>query len=197
MSRALLVVDVQVDFCEGGALAVAGGNAVAEGIAQHLDRPVLGYDLTVASMDWHEAPPNDNCGHFALGDKVPDFVSSWPVHCVKGTPGAALKDELMGRFDVTVLKGNGCQSYSAFEGVGSSTSSAGVGLSLLAILRSNRIKEIDVCGIATDYCVRASVLDALGLGFKVRVLMPLCAGVADGSTIDAMIAMQMAGAELV
>jgi nicotinamidase/pyrazinamidase len=120
MTRALLIVDVQRDFCEGGALGVEGGNAVAKGIAQHLDRPVLGYDLVVASMDWHEAPPNDNCGHFALGDKLPDFVSSWPVHCVADTDGAALHPALapvMSWIDYVVWKGHGTQSYSAFEGV--------------------------------------------------------------------------------
>jgi nicotinamidase/pyrazinamidase len=198
VTTALLVVDVQRDFCEGGALAVQGGNAVAEKIAAHVKADFdnfEGYSLTVNSMDWHNPPPNTNCGHFAL-EGEPDYVTSWPVHCVKATHGAGMKDELMGLFDVTVLKGNGCQSYSAFEGVGGVTSSAGVGLSLLAILRSNGITDLDVCGIATDYCVKASVLDARGLGFRVRVLTALCAGVAQATSDAAIKEMALRGATI-
>jgi nicotinamidase/pyrazinamidase len=195
VTTALLIVDVQRDFCEGGALAVSGGNAVADSVATLLAPPAIGYDLVVASMDWHKPAPNTNCGHFAL-EGEPDYVTSWPVHCVKATHGAGMKDELMGLFDVTVLKGNGCQSYSAFEGVGGVTSSAGVGLSLLAILRSNGITDLDVCGIATDYCVKASVLDARGLGFRVRVLTALCAGVAQATSDAAIKEMALRGATI-
>jgi nicotinamidase/pyrazinamidase len=199
MTTALLIVDVQNDFCEGGALAVEGGNDVAHDIAEYVSvtrQAADPYDLVVASMDWHMAPPNDNCGHFAL-EGEPDYVKSWPVHCVADTDGAALHRSLLpvyDKIDYLVWKGHGTQSYSAFEGV---TPQDRGSHSLLALLRSNGITDIDVCGIATDYCVKASVLDALGLGFQVRVLAELCAGVAEGTSIDAFNAMRVAGAVLV
>jgi nicotinamidase/pyrazinamidase len=199
MNTALLIVDVQRDFCEGGALGVQGGNRVAERIAFELDRWALDsnspYGLIVASKDSHAAPPDTNCGHFALSGE-PDYKTSWPVHCVSGTDGAkfnvAFRD-VIDMIDYTVRKGYRTQSYSAFEGVTPPNQGSH---SLLALLRSNGIKEIDVCGIATDYCVRASVLDALGLGFKVNVLVEMCAGVADGTSIDAFNEMRLAGATL-
>jgi nicotinamidase/pyrazinamidase len=203
MTTALLVIDVQNDFCEGGALAVTGGNAVAEKLGSWipLARAAGEYDLVIASLDWHDAPPNDNCGHFAL-EGEPDFVKSWPVHCVGGTDGSFLHpaltaysdnvtEPIFSRFDDIVRKGQGMQSYSAFEGVSND------GYSLLAILRSAGVTDIDVCGIATDYCVKASVLDALGTGFNVRVLSALCAGVAEFSSAMALHMMEERGAKIV
>lgn len=198
--RALLIVDVQNDFCEGGSLAVAGGNAVAEGVAALLrtgDYPDDGYIDIFASQDWHQAPPDDNGGHFALKGE-PDYVNSWPVHCVGYAVGAefhptldaALFDEDME--PSVIRKGYGCPSYSAFEGV-----SLG-GRSLLAELRWLGVTDLDVCGLATDYCVKASVLDALALGFEVHVLTDLCAAVdahpKDG--VRALLDMQAKGAIL-
>lgn len=193
--RALLVVDVQNDFCEGGALAVDGGNAVAERIAKTiLSKPALGYDLVVASKDWHEAPPNDNCGHFAL-EGEPDYVTSWPVHCVALTDGAQFHSQVARwdeKIDHVVYKGYGTQSYSAFEGVSDYGRH-----SLLALLRSNGVTDIDVCGIATDYCVKASVLDGLGLGFNIRVLAEFCTGVDPADCAIAMEEMSDRGAYIV
>lgn len=192
MATALLIVDVQRDFCEGGALAVQGGNRVANEIASLLRTSGRGYDLTVASLDWHAAPPDDNCGHFAL-EGAPDFVKSWPVHCVANTEGARFNPAIgFFQFDAYVRKGYGTQSYSALEGTGYA-----LGSSLLSTLRSRGIETVEVCGIATDHCVRASVLDLLGTGFKVRVLTQLCVGVSEGSSIDALNEMRVRGAELV
>lgn len=194
MTTALLVIDVQNDFCEGGALAVAGGNRVAEGIADHIiksSEDFEGPSLIVASQDRHAAPPHTNCGHFALeGD--PDYVTSWPVHCVADTHGSDLHPALPSTaFDMRVFKGYGTQSYSAFEGVSED------GHSLLAILRSNGITDIDVVGIATDHCVRATVLDALGTGFNVRVLRDLCVGVTESTSLVALMEMADHGAKIV
>lgn len=191
MTHALLVVDLQQDFCEGGSLAIEGGNRVAENVRDYLRESA--YDVTVASQDWHRAPPETNCGHFALGDKVPDFVSSWPVHCVQHTQGAQLHSALNPRmFDVMVNKGDGTQSYSAFEGVTREDKH-----SLLAILRSRGVTELDVCGLATDYCVKQTVLDGLGLGFKVRVLQDLSAGVTLETSAAAISEMHESGAKIV
>jgi nicotinamidase/pyrazinamidase len=195
VTTALLVVDVQRDFCEGGALAVQGGNAVADSVATLLAPPAIGYDLVVASMDWHKPAPNTNCGHFAL-EGEPDYVTSWPIHCVADTDGAALHPALVTVFekiDYVVWKGHGTQSYSAFEGV---TPADRGSHSLLALLRSNGITDLDVVGIATDYCVKASVLDARGLGFRVRVLTALCAGVAQATSDAAIKEMALRGATI-
>jgi nicotinamidase/pyrazinamidase len=191
-NRALLIVDVQRDFCEGGALGVKGGNAVAEGIAAYLE-PEPDYDFVAISLDWHKPAPDTNCGHFAL-EGEPDYVNSWPIHCVARSHGAMLHSALQPfavSFDAILRKGYGTQSYSAFEGV-----TAG-GHSLLALLRSNGITDLDVCGIATDYCVKASVKDALGLGFSVRVLSGLCAGVDPADSAIAMEDMSDWGAYIV
>lgn len=195
MTRALLVVDLQRDFCEGGALAVAGGNAVAEKIEAHMDQNT--YDLTVASLDWHKPAPDTNCGHFALeGD--PDYITSWPVHCVRATDGAQMREPLKREyFDTVVVKGNGTQSYSAFEGVGAEFSPSGVGHSLLALLRSNAVTDIDVVGLATDHCVKATAMDGRGLGFRVRVLEDMCAGVNPATTNQAITDMRKAGVVIV
>lgn len=198
--KALLVIDVQQDFCEGGALAVAGGNAVAAAVKDYLTQRWDEYELKVASQDAHAAPPNDNCGHFAL-EAEPDFVTSWPVHCVLGTDGAQLHPDLDPQmFDVVAHKGTGTQSYSAFEGVAVTNGLRGdrfAGSSLLAVLRSQGITEIDLCGIATDHCVRASALDALGTGFKVNILSDMVAGVFPESSAAALEEIRAAGGNVV
>lgn len=192
-TRALLVVDLQRDFCEGGALGVEGGNAVAEKIKSFIDSSAVDqYKLLIASRDMHNAPPDTNCGHFAAPGSDPDFVASWPVHCVMGTNGSRFHSALdPDSLDEIINKGMGTQSYSAFEGVTADYRT------LLAILRSAGVTDIDVCGIATDYCVKATVLDALGAGFKVRVLMDMCAGVSAGTSQEAAAQMMARGASLV
>lgn len=189
MARALLVIDVQNDFTEGGALGVDGGAAVAAGISEHLARHRADYDLVVASRDWHDGD-NDNGGHFAAGQ--PDFVDTWPVHCVSGTPGADYHPALtVEAIDAHVRKGQGKPAYSAFEGVLDS------GEPLADLLAARGVTDVDVVGIATDYCVRASALDAAATGAHVRVLTDLVAGVAPASSAAALEELRAAGVETV
>jgi len=188
MSRALFIIDVQNDFTEGGALGVDGGAAVAAGITEFLGAHRDDYALVVASRDWHDAE-NDNGGHFAAGDAEPDFVHTWPPHCVAGTPGAEYHPALdTSAVDVHIRKGQGVPAYTIFEG----TDEAGASVSEL--LASHGITDVDVVGIATDYCVRASALDALEHGQHVRVLTDLVAGVAPESSTAALAELGHAGA---
>ncbi|MEY4078973.1 MAG: hypothetical protein RIS80_742, partial [Actinomycetota bacterium] len=116
MTRALFIIDVQNDFCEGGSLAVVGGAAVAAGITAYLEDHRNDYDFVIASRDWHDGD-SDNGGHFATPPATPDFVESWPVHCVAGTTGAEYHSNLdVGFIDVHIEKGQGKPSYSIFEG---------------------------------------------------------------------------------
>ncbi|MBF4562930.1 isochorismatase family protein [Microbacterium sp. VKM Ac-2870] len=190
MTRALFIVDVQNDFTEGGALAVEGGDAVASAISVHLAAHADDYAMIVASRDWHEGH-TDNGGHFAT-DAEPDFVDTWPAHCVAGTDGAEYDPELV-TDAVThhVKKGQGMPAYSLFEG----TTDAGEKVS--ALLSAHGVTEVDVAGLATDYCVRASALDAIEHGLHVRVLTELVAGVAPESSDAALAELAHAGAELV
>lgn len=193
MTTGLLVVDVQADFCEGGSLAVRGGAAVARGVSALLRRRQQGptaYPVVVASRDWHDAD-SDNGGHIALPPAEPDFVLSWPVHCVAGTPGAAYHSD----FDVSsvthhVRKGQGFPAYSAFEGV------LDDGTQLADLLGGQGVDALDVVGIATDHCVLASARDALGLGLRVRVLTDLVAGVAADPSEAALRELRLEGAAL-
>ncbi|WAB84110.1 isochorismatase family protein [Microcella daejeonensis] len=190
MTRALLIIDVQNDFTEGGALGVDGGAAVAAGITAHLREAGDDYALVIASRDWHDAD-GDNGGHFAR-DADPDFVTTWPVHCVAGTAGAEYHPALdAGAVDVHVRKGQGVPAYSIFEGTTED------GRTLAQLLDERGIDAVDVVGIATDYCVRASALDALGAGRSVRVLEGLVAGVAAESSRAALAELAAAGAEVV
>jgi len=182
MPRALLVIDVQNDFCEGGALAVAGGAAVAGKISKFLES--TSYDLVVASRDWHDAD-NNNSGHFADSDTEPDYKTNWPVHCVAETNGAQyhpnLNTEDIGEH---IFKGQGQNGYSIFEGITES------GQTFDELLNAHQIDEVDVVGIATDHCVLASALDSKSHGLKVRVISSLTAGVSQVTTeaaIDRMI----------
>ncbi|MEV8358965.1 isochorismatase family protein [Microbacterium sp. NPDC076895] len=188
MGKALLIVDVQNDFTEGGALGVEGGDAVAERISRYLVTHAEEYDIIVASRDWHHAD-HDNGGHF---HPEPDFVDTWPVHCVSGTEGAEY-DPAFDTASVThhVKKGQGEPAYSLFEG----TTDDGAKVSDL--LTEHGILEVDVAGIATDYCVRASALDAIAHGRRVRVITNLVAGVAAESSDAALAEVAYAGAELV
>ena len=169
MARALIVVDVQNDFCEGGSLAVAGGAAVAASVTRLLAGD-HGYDLVVATRDHHIDPG----GHFSA---APDYVDSWPPHCVAGTPGADFHPDLAWRDFAGVFdKGEYAAAYSGFEG----RDHAAGGVPLADFLRDRGVGELDVCGIATDHCVRATALDAARLGFDTTVLLPLTAAVAPG-----------------
>lgn len=187
MSKALFIVDVQNDFTEGGALGVEGGDAVAERITRYLGAHASEYAVIVASRDWHDAD-NDNGGHF---HPEPDFVETWPVHCVSGTAGAEY-DEGLDTSAVThhVKKGQGKPAYSLFEGT------TDEGATVSELLDAAGVVDVDVTGIATDYCVRASALDAIEHGRHVRVLTDLVAGVAAHSSDAALAELAHAGAEL-
>ena len=186
MIRALFIIDVQNDFTEGGALGVEGGEAVAAGITLYLAQHPHRYDQVFASRDWHDAD-NDNGGHFATTD-APDFVTTWPVHCVAGTTGADYHPALdTSQVTVGVRKGQGRPAYSIFEGV------TDEGEPLTQKLDDLGVEEIDVVGIATDYCVLASALDAVATGRMVRVLNDLVAGVATVSSALALEQLAAAG----
>ena len=181
MTRALLVVDVQNDFCEGGSLAVAGGAAVARAISAHT--AAGGYAHVVATRDHHVDPG----AHFS---DSPDFLESWPAHCVVGTPGVELHSELDRRpIEAVFDKGEYAAAYSGFEG-------SADGVPLADWLRERGVDAVDIAGIATDHCVRATALDAVGNGFATRVLLHLTAGVAEASTEAALEQLRAAGVEL-
>ena len=185
MTRALIVVDVQNDFCEGGSLAVAGGAAVAAAVTEHAGQGLERgeYAHVVATRDHHVDPG----GHFS---DAPDFVETWPRHCVVGTDGVDLHPALdRGLLRAVFDKGEHAAAYSGFEG-----SSEGTGLA--DWLRSHGVDDVDVVGIATDHCVRATALDAVGAGFTTRVLLPLTVGVAEGTTAAALEQLRTAGVQL-
>lgn len=191
MTRALIVVDVQNDFCEGGALAVTGGTTVAGQITSYLDQHGGEYGLVAATADWHEPLPDSNDGHFAVGAD-PDYLTTWPEHCVRDTEGAQFHPDLrLPASAVLVRKGQGRQDYSGFAGtlVGRSGDLAGA-------LREAGVEAVDVVGLATDHCVTATALDARDAGFEVRVLTDLTAGVGTASTIAALTRLVGAGVEL-
>lgn len=186
MPKALFVIDVQNDFTEGGALGVEGGHAVAQGVSALLETHQ--YDHVFASRDWHDGD-NDNGGHFS---SVPDYVDSWPSHCVSGTSGADYDPAFdTSAVDVHVRKGQGKPAYSIFDGLTDDNAAVS------DKLRELGVTEVDVVGIATDYCVRASALDAVARGLRVRVLTDLVAGVAAASSAAALDEMAKAGVELV
>jgi nicotinamidase/pyrazinamidase len=187
MARALLVIDVQNDFTEGGALGVDGGAAAAEAITDYLRAHPDRYEVVFASRDWHHGD-DDNGGHFAT-DAEPDFVTTWPPHCVSGTPGAEYHPAFDASLvDVHVKKGQGVPAYSIFEGTTED------GASFPAELDRLGVTDVDVVGIATDYCVRASALDALAAGRRVTVLEDLVAAVDPVTGAQALVDLASAGA---
>jgi nicotinamidase/pyrazinamidase len=183
--RALVIVDVQNDFCEGGSLAVAGGTAVALAITAYLASPEgRGYDHVVATKD-HHVDPGD---HFSA---EPDFLTTWPPHCVAGTPGAEFHPGLdTSRIEATFRKGAHSAAYSGFEGEDDQ------GTPLAAWLRERGVTAIDIAGLTADYCVRATGTDAAAAGFGTRVLLDLTAGVAAETTLAALEELRAAGVEL-
>ncbi len=190
MKQALIVVDVQNDFCEGGSLPVTGGARVASDIAELLhhwtrqDPKAPSYDVVVATKDHHVDPG-------AHWSDDPDFVESWPVHCEVGTDGEAFHPNLDPQpFDAIFRKGRHEAAYSGFEG----HSHDGTGLA--DWLRGHQVEQVDVCGLATDHCVRATALDAVKSGFRTRVLIDLCAGVAPETTEAALAEMRAAGVQI-
>ncbi|KQQ43141.1 isochorismatase family protein [Nocardioides sp. Leaf307] len=183
MTRALIVVDVQNDFCEGGSLAVAGGARVAADVTALL-RGDHGYDHVVATQDHHVDPG-------AHWSSDPDYVDSWPVHCEVGTAGVELHPDLdPAPLEELFRKGEHVAAYSGFEG------RSATGTSLADWLRERGVDRVDLCGIATDHCVRATALDAVAEGFATRVLTDLVVGVAPATTEAALAALREAGVEV-
>jgi nicotinamidase/pyrazinamidase len=189
MKKALIVVDVQNDFCEGGSLPVPGGAVVAFGI-------------NLLLRQWHEAEPDDRVYAYVVATRdhhidpgehfsaQPDFVTSWPRHCVAGTDGGAFHPNLDPQpFDAVFVKGEYAAAYSGFEGVAS-------GVRLADWLRAREVAAVDVCGLATDYCVRATALDAVAAGFATTVLTDLVAGVSPTTTQAALEEMPRLGVTL-
>jgi nicotinamidase/pyrazinamidase len=189
VTKALIVVDVQNDFCEGGSLAVTGGADVAAAITDLIGQTGGAcYQHVVATRDHHIEPG----GHFA---EHPDFHDSWPAHCVAGTEGVGFHPNFApavasGAIDAVFDKGAYAAAYSGFEGADEN------GVPLAQWLRERQVTEVDVVGIATDHCVRATALDAAREGFRTQVLLDLTAGVAEDSTERALEELRAAGVEL-
>ncbi|MER7073906.1 isochorismatase family protein [Terrabacter sp. NPDC000476] len=186
--RALVVVDVQNDFCEGGSLAVAGGADVALRIGEHVSAHLADYDHVVATADWHVDPGD----HFST---TPDYVDSWPVHCVADSDGADFHPQLAPALHVVEAvfrKGEHAAAYSGFEG----RSADDEQVALATWLRERDVTRVDVVGIATDHCVRATALDARREGFETVVLLDLTAGVARATTEAALAQLAEAGVRL-
>ncbi|WUD75109.1 isochorismatase family protein [Streptomyces sp. NBC_00510] len=188
MHRALIVVDVQNDFCEGGSLAVAGGSEVAAAITDLIGDATAGYRHVVATRDHHVSPGDHFSDH-------PDYVHTWPVHCAAGTEGVGFHPNFApavasGAVEAVFDKGAYAGAYSGFEGADEN------GTGLARWLRERGVAEVDVVGIATDHCVRATALDAVREGFRTRVLLDLTAGVMARTTESALEELRAAGAEL-
>ena len=188
--RALIIVDVQNDFCEGGSLAVGGGADVARRIDDHVREHGEDYSTLVATADWHDDPGRHFSDH-------PDYVDSWPAHCRIGTGGGDFHpavEQAVAQADAIFRKGRHAAAYSGFEGyAGRSDTQVG----LAEWLRDNEIGAVDVVGIATDHCVRATALDAVREGFATRVILDLTAGVARETTDRALRELRGAGVVLV
>ena len=218
MSRALIIVDVQNDFCEGGSLAVAGGADVAGAISEYVDAHHLEFDHIVATQDWHIDPG----AHFS---DTPDFIDSWPPHCVAGTRGAELHDDLDTEYiQAYFQKGQFAAAYSGFEGLLAPEDAVPTGdrqpgalsagrdtaapagspeaytpsddaIGLDDWLQSHDVEDVVVVGIATDYCVMATSLDAVQAGYSVTVIRSLTAGIADDLE-DAIAEMELGGVDI-
>ncbi|MEO3786433.1 isochorismatase family protein [Actinocorallia sp. B10E7] len=184
MSRALIIVDVQNDFCEGGSLPVEGGTRVASAVSEHVAAHRGEYDHVVATRDCHLDPGD----HFA---EEPDYVDSWPPHCVIGTAGADFHPALaLGPIEAVFSKGRETAAYSGFEGATDD------GVPLEEWLKSRGVTEVDVVGIATDHCVRATALHAAEAGLRTTVLLGLTAGVASPTVERALEELRAAGVAL-
>ncbi|MFW6693486.1 isochorismatase family protein [Streptomyces sp. MAR4 CNX-425] len=188
MHRALIVVDVQNDFCEGGSMGVTGGADVAAAITDLIGRSTAGYQHVVATRDHHVEPGDHFSAH-------PDFVRSWPRHCVAGTEGVGFHPNFAptvasGAISAVFDKGAYAAAYSGFQGADEH------GTALADWLRAREVTDVDVVGIATDHCVKATALDAAAAGFRTQVLLDLTAGVAEGTTHRALEELAEAGVEL-
>jgi nicotinamidase/pyrazinamidase len=205
MTRALIIVDVQNDFCEGGSLAVQGGAQVAADISDHIDEQAASYDYIVATQDWHIDPG----AHFS---EEPDFTDSWPVHCVADTKGSEFHRDLdTESIDAVFRKGQFEAAYSGFEGVKAPDDEVPTGdqklgggaaevdedpMTLDDWLQDHEVDDVVIAGLTTDYCVRATALDAIQAGYGVTVLVDLVRGVHDDRAEQALEELEAAGVEL-
>jgi len=189
MTRALIVVDVQNDFCEGGSLAVDGGGQVARSITNLVADPANAgrWSAVVLTRDWHVDPG----AHWAPEGQAPNFVDTWPVHCKADTAGAEFHADLMVEADEVFSKGLHDACYSGFEANADSDATP-----LLAWLTAANVSEVEIVGLATDHCVRATALDSVAAGFSTTVLVDYCAGVAPATTEAALQALTEAGVAL-
>lgn len=204
MAKALIIVDVQNDFCEGGSLAVAGGADLASEISELLEN-ATDFNFIVATQDWHVDPGS----HFS---ETPDFVKSWPVHCVAGSKGAALHRNLDTEdIDAYFRKGKFDAAYSGFDGLLAPEDEVAVGereanqsadddsedpVSLDEWLRENDVEDVVVVGIATEHCVRATALDAVNAGYNTTVLRDYIAGIDEDASEEALEELEDAGVEV-
>lgn len=205
MSRALIIVDVQNDFCEGGSLAVEGGAAVAGAISDYVDAHHNQFDHIVATQDWHIDPGS----HFS---DTPDFKDSWPPHCVAGSRGAELHPDLDTEYiQAYFQKGQYAAAYSGFEGLLAPEDAVPTGerqpgdasrfapdedaIGLDDWLQSHDVEDVVVVGIATDYCVKATSLDAVQAGYSVTVIRSLTAGIAEDLE-EAVAEMELGGVDV-
>ncbi|MEZ7679897.1 nicotinamidase [Rothia sp. Olga] len=185
MAKALIIVDVQNDFCAGGALATDRGAKVASLISEYVEDNHHRYEAVVATQDWHIDPG----AHFS---DTPDFVDSWPVHCVANTEGAEIHPNLDTDYiEAYFRKGRYEAAYSGFEGLqapeesvmtgehepGATLDDEGPKTPLADWLDEHEIQDVDIVGIATDYCVLATAKDAVDAGYETRVLIDLTAPV--------------------
>ncbi|WP_129658020.1 isochorismatase family protein [Rothia uropygialis] len=204
MTRALIIVDVQNDFCAGGPLETRRGSEVASLISGYLQTHHAAYDVVVTTQDWHIDPG----AHFS--DK-PDFKDSWPVHCIADTAGSALHPDLETDYvEAYFRKGEYEAAYSGFEGLLAPEESVMTGehepgqmpedtlkVSLDDWLQEQDVTDVDIVGIATDYCVRATALDAVDAGYETRVLVDLTAPVAEDSAEAAIEELEDAGVDVI
>jgi nicotinamidase/pyrazinamidase len=183
-NEAIIVVDPQPDFFEGGPLPIEGATKISERIAKYLRDRGSNFALTIVTQDWHISPD----GHWSTN---PNFVTSWPVHCVADTSGAEIHSSLGNqRWDAVIRKGQHSAAYSGFEGENEN------GTSLANVLSSAGVDTVTVVGFATDYCVKSTALDARDLGLNVSVLLDLCAGVDAQTTREAISEMAEAGVSI-
>ncbi|MDO4254250.1 MAG: isochorismatase family protein [Kocuria sp.] len=215
MRTALIVVDVQNDFCEGGTLAVTGGAATAAAISEYIEDHHTDYAAIVATQDWHVDPG----AHFS---QTPDYVKTWPVHCVAESDGAEPHPDFeTDRIEAWFRKGEFDAAYSGFEGVLAPETSTPLGafdeessddneedpdtaeddhpitLGLDDWLREHEIDAVDIVGIATDYCVRATAQDAVDAGYDTRVLLNLTAAISPETAEKALETLTESGVDIV
>ncbi|WP_346923406.1 isochorismatase family protein [Rothia sp. (in: high G+C Gram-positive bacteria)] len=201
MPKALIIVDVQNDFCEGGSLATERGAEVAALISEYVETRHSDYEAIVATLDWHVNPGD----HFS---DTPDYKTSWPRHCVAESRGADTHENLDTDYiEAFFRKGAFEAAYSGFEGLLAPENSVMTGereagaavedetpkLSLDDWLQEHEINDVDVVGIATDFCVKATALDAVDAGYETRVLLDLTAPVSEEGQDDAVDELEDAG----